>query len=100
MKEMGLFGTTIAEEYGGLGLGIDTYALIQMELSRGWVTLSGIMNGSFIAAAMIEAARDGRAAAVLAAEAGVLRDPRGPLDDRAARRVGRPGDPDDGGAGG
>jgi alkylation response protein AidB-like acyl-CoA dehydrogenase len=53
MKQMGLFGTTIAEEYGGLGLGIDTYALIQMELSRGWVTLSGIMNGSFIAATMI-----------------------------------------------
>ena len=54
MKGMGLFGTTIPEEYGGLGLGIDTYALIQMELSRGWVTLSGIMNGSFIAATMIK----------------------------------------------
>ena len=54
MKEMGLFGTTIPEEYGGLGLGIDTYALIQLELSRGWVTLSGIMNGSFIAATMIK----------------------------------------------
>src|SRR4029077_16061223 len=38
MKGMGLFGTTIAEEYGGLGLGIDTYALIQMELARGWGT--------------------------------------------------------------
>jgi butyryl-CoA dehydrogenase len=53
MKRMGLFGTTIPEEYGGLGLGVDTYALIQMELSRGWVTLPGIMNGSFIVAAMI-----------------------------------------------
>jgi len=53
MKELGLFGTAIAEEYGGLGLGIDTYALIQMELSRGWPTLSGIMNGSFIAGTMI-----------------------------------------------
>jgi butyryl-CoA dehydrogenase len=53
MREMGLFGTTIPEEYGGLGLGLDTYAMIQMELSRGWVTLSGIMNGSFIAATMI-----------------------------------------------
>jgi alkylation response protein AidB-like acyl-CoA dehydrogenase len=53
LKQMGLFGTTIPEEYGGLGLGLDTYALIQMELSRGWVTLSGIMNGSFIAATMI-----------------------------------------------
>src|SRR5437588_6377315 len=53
MKQMGLFGTTIPEEYGGLGLGIDTYALIQMELSRGWPTLSGIMNGSFITGTMI-----------------------------------------------
>ena len=46
MREMGLFGTTIPEEYGGLGLGLDTYALIVMELSRGWVTLSGILNGT------------------------------------------------------
>jgi alkylation response protein AidB-like acyl-CoA dehydrogenase len=53
MVDMGLFGTTIPEEYGGLGLGLDTYALIVMELSRGWVTLSGILNGSFIAATMI-----------------------------------------------
>ena len=45
MKALGLFGTTIPEEYGGLGLGLDTYALILIELSRGWVTLSGIMNG-------------------------------------------------------
>ncbi len=53
IKGMGLFGTTIPEEYGGLGLGIDTYALIQMELARGWVTLPGIMNGTFILATML-----------------------------------------------
>jgi alkylation response protein AidB-like acyl-CoA dehydrogenase len=53
IKQLGLFGTTIPEEYGGLGLGIDTYALIQIELSRGWPTLSGIMNGSFITGTMI-----------------------------------------------
>lgn len=53
MKGFGLFGTTIPEEYGGLGLGFDTYAMIVMELSRGWVTLSGIMNGSFIAGTML-----------------------------------------------
>jgi alkylation response protein AidB-like acyl-CoA dehydrogenase len=53
MKQMGLFGTTIPEEYGGLGLGLDTYAMILMELSRGWVTLPGIMNGSFISSHMI-----------------------------------------------
>ncbi|MCY4086519.1 MAG: acyl-CoA dehydrogenase family protein [Actinomycetia bacterium] len=53
MIGMGLFGTTIPEEYGGLGLGLDTYALIIVELSRGWTTLPGILNGSFIAAWMI-----------------------------------------------
>ena len=53
MTDMGLFGTTIPEEYGGLGLPLDTYALIVMELSRGWTTLSGILNGSFIASWMI-----------------------------------------------
>src|SRR3981189_1044028 len=49
-KQMGLFGTTIPEEYGGLGLGLDTYALIQMALSHGWVTRPGIMNGSLLRA--------------------------------------------------
>jgi butyryl-CoA dehydrogenase len=53
MREMGLFGVTIPVEHGGLGLGLDTYAMIVMELSRGWVTLPGILNGSFIAATMI-----------------------------------------------
>lgn len=53
MRELGLFGVTLPEDYGGLGLGLDTYALIVTELSRGWVTLSGILNGSFIAGHMI-----------------------------------------------
>ena len=49
MRELGLFGVTVPEEYGGLGLGLDTYALIVIELARGWATLPGIVNGSFIA---------------------------------------------------
>lgn len=53
MAGLGLFGVTIPEEYGGLGLGLDLYARIVIELSRGWVTLSGIVNGSFIAGWMI-----------------------------------------------
>src|SRR5260370_35585337 len=56
MKQMGLFGTTIPEEYGGLGLGLETYALIQIELARGWVTLPGIMNGSLPPARMVRRA--------------------------------------------
>jgi alkylation response protein AidB-like acyl-CoA dehydrogenase len=55
MKELGLFGVTIAEEHGGLGLDLTTYALIQVELSRGWMSLSGILNTHFISAWMIKA---------------------------------------------
>jgi alkylation response protein AidB-like acyl-CoA dehydrogenase len=53
MKGLGLFGVTIPEEYGGLGLDLRTYALIQVELSRGWMSLSGVLNTHFISAWMI-----------------------------------------------
>ena len=53
MRELGLFGLTIPEEYGGLGLDLSTYALVQIELSRGWMSLSGILNTHFMAAWMI-----------------------------------------------
>jgi alkylation response protein AidB-like acyl-CoA dehydrogenase len=53
MKGLGLFGVTIPEEYGGLGLDLSTYALIQVELSRGWMSLSGVLNTHFISAWMI-----------------------------------------------
>src|SRR5436190_20728169 len=48
MKELGLFGVTIPEEYGGMGLDLTTYAMIGEELSRGWIWLSGIVNTHFI----------------------------------------------------
>src|SRR5689334_5141644 len=48
MKELGLFGITIPEEYGGLGLDLTTYAMIVEELSRGWISISGIVNTHFI----------------------------------------------------
>jgi alkylation response protein AidB-like acyl-CoA dehydrogenase len=54
MRELGLFGVTIPEEYGGLGLDLTTYALIVKELSRGWISLSGVVNTHFMAAWMIE----------------------------------------------
>jgi alkylation response protein AidB-like acyl-CoA dehydrogenase len=53
MKELGLFGVTIPEDYGGLGLDLSTYARIQVELSRGWMSLSGVLNTHFISAWMI-----------------------------------------------
>ena len=41
MAEMGLFGITIPEEYGGLGLDHATYAMIFEELAKGWLALTG-----------------------------------------------------------
>ncbi len=48
MKELGLFGVTIPEEYGGMGLDLTTYTLIVEELSRGWISISGVVNTHFI----------------------------------------------------
>src|SRR6195256_1949377 len=48
MKELDLFGVMIPEEYGGLGLDLTTYAMIVEELSRGWISISGIVNTHFI----------------------------------------------------
>jgi len=48
MKELGLFGVTIPEEYGGMGLDLTTYSMIVEELSRGWISISGVVNTHFI----------------------------------------------------
>ena len=53
MAEMGLFGLTIPEEYGGLGESLLTYALVVEELSRGWMSVSGIVNTHFIVSYMV-----------------------------------------------
>ncbi|GLY68310.1 acyl-CoA dehydrogenase family protein [Amycolatopsis taiwanensis] len=53
MKEMGLFGLTIGEEYGGLGESLLTYALVVEEIARGWMSVSGVINTHFIVAHMI-----------------------------------------------
>ncbi|WP_353511098.1 acyl-CoA dehydrogenase family protein [Intrasporangium sp.] len=53
MKEMGIFGLMIPEEYGGLGESLLTYALCVEEISRGWMSVSGIVNTHFIVAYLI-----------------------------------------------
>jgi alkylation response protein AidB-like acyl-CoA dehydrogenase len=53
MREMGLFGLTISEEYGGLGESLLTYALVVEQLARGWMSISGVINTHFIVAYMI-----------------------------------------------
>ena len=53
MKEMGIFGLMIPEEYGGLGESLLTYALVVEEIARGWMSVSGIINTHFIVAYLI-----------------------------------------------
>jgi alkylation response protein AidB-like acyl-CoA dehydrogenase len=54
MKDLGLFGLTVPEEYGGAGLDLMTYALAGVELSRGWMSLSGILNTHFMAVYLLK----------------------------------------------
>jgi len=54
MKELGLFGATIAGEYGGLGLPASTYAKIVMSISQVWMSITGIINSHLMLALAIE----------------------------------------------
>jgi butyryl-CoA dehydrogenase len=53
MKRLGLFGITVPREFGGLELDLESYVAVTAELSRGWMTLSGILNTHLISAWMI-----------------------------------------------
>ncbi len=54
LKELGVFGLMIPEEYGGLGESLLTYALAVEEIARGWMSVSGIINTHFIVAYMLQ----------------------------------------------
>ncbi len=54
MKELGLFGATIGEEYGGLGLPATTYAEIVMRIASVWMSITGIFNSHLMLAHAIE----------------------------------------------
>jgi len=56
MKELGLFGSTISEEYGGLGLSASTYAQIVIAVASKWMAPSGIFNSHLIMASASERA--------------------------------------------
>jgi alkylation response protein AidB-like acyl-CoA dehydrogenase len=53
MREMGLFGLMIPQEFGGVGESLLTYALCVEELARGWMSISGVLNTHFIVAYML-----------------------------------------------
>ncbi|MET0987266.1 MAG: acyl-CoA dehydrogenase family protein, partial [Steroidobacteraceae bacterium] len=60
MAEMGYFGITIPQEYGGLGLGAFEYCIVAEELARGWMSVASLIargNGLFGVDSMTEEQR-------------------------------------------
>lgn len=53
MKEMGLFGLTVPEEYGGLGVDLLSMAIVFEEISRGWMGIAGILGSHSLSCKMI-----------------------------------------------
>ena len=96
LKELGLFGLMIPEEYGGLGESLLTYALAVEEIARGWMSVSGIINTHFIVAYMLLQHGTERAEAEVPAADGGRRGARSVLDVRAGLRVRCRGDQDQG----
>jgi len=54
MKELGLFGATVSQEYGGLGLSARTYAKIVMRIAAEWMSITGVFNSHLMLALAIE----------------------------------------------
>ena len=53
LRELGVFGLMIPEEYDGLGESLLTYALVVEEIARGWMSVSGVINTHFIVAYLL-----------------------------------------------
>ena len=56
MAELGLFGSIIDEEYGGLGLSCSTYAKVVESVTRVWMSLAGIFNSHLIMSSCVQRA--------------------------------------------
>ena len=90
MRELGLFGVTIPEEHGGLGLDLLTYIGVIEELAYGWMSLTGIINTHTMVATLLMHHGDDAQKAALAARAGDRRAPRCAVAVRARRRQRHP----------
>jgi alkylation response protein AidB-like acyl-CoA dehydrogenase len=53
MRDLGLFGLTVPEEYGGLGVDLVAMAIVFEELSRGWMGLAGVLGSHSLSCKMI-----------------------------------------------
>ena len=96
LKELGIFGLMIPEEYGGLGESLLTYALCVEEIARGWMSVSRHHQHPLHRRLHADAARHRGAEAEVPAADGDRRGARRVLDVRAGLRLRRRGDQDQG----
>src|SRR5918995_2851352 len=53
MKQIGIYGLAVSEEYGGTPVSTRCYVLVTQELARGWMSLAGAMGGHTVVAKLI-----------------------------------------------
>ena len=53
MKQIGIYGLAVPEEYGGAPVSTRCYVLVTQELARGWMSLAGAMGGHTVVAKLI-----------------------------------------------
>ncbi len=53
MRSLGLFGTTVPQAYGGLGVDLVTHARIMEELARGWLSMAGVINPNALCTTLV-----------------------------------------------
>jgi len=53
MKQIGIYGLAIPEEYGGSPVSMPCYVLVTQELARGWMSLAGAMGGHTVVAKLL-----------------------------------------------
>ena len=53
MKQIGIFGLAVPEDYGGSPVSMPCYAQVTQELARGWMTLAGAMGGHTVVAKLL-----------------------------------------------
>src|SRR5690606_37708575 len=53
MKQLGIFGLAVPEQYGGSPVSLPCYVLVTEELARGWMSLAGAMGGHTVVAKLL-----------------------------------------------
>ncbi|BBY27419.1 acyl-CoA dehydrogenase family protein [Mycolicibacterium sediminis] len=54
MKQLGIYGLAVPEDFGGTPVSTRCYVLVTQELARGWMSLAGAMGGHTVVAKLLD----------------------------------------------